>query len=52
MVNYFKFLSNKIPPGQFVYRFYSLWERDRDLEKHNKKEILENLDSKYLVKLP
>ena len=47
-----KFLSNKIPPGEFVIRFDSLWTIDRDLEKHNKKEILEKLDSKNLVKLP
>ena len=47
-----KFLSNKIPPVEFVNRFDSLWGIDISLEERNKKEILENLNSKDLVKLP
>ena len=47
-----KFLNNKISQGKFVTRFNSLWQIDLAIEKHNKKQILENLDSKDLIKLP
>ena len=46
-----EFLSNKIPPREFIYRFETVQPIDRDLRKHNKRGILENLDSKDLMKL-